>query len=233
VSIDRLLAVVGVILGLPGFVLIFSSGNAAVGDIVVAAAFLFLIVAWYVGWRLRRPPFTMKTIVVRLEIFDSGGKQARLSKTYQIRPNFRHLHQMTHRNIAADGTITDLRWNDKPISDRQIQQVLGEYEVTVDFKTPLAVGRVFEGMLSYEAANSFLEPKEGLVYVADFRSSKVTLRIDLPQSRRCTSAELYQVRGASKILLAGKAVIGENGKSITAELKRPPVGAEYGIWWEW
>lgn len=118
----------------------------------------------------------MNSVSVNLEIHDVHGVNAKLTKRYQIVPNFAYLH----RNIASDGSISNLCWNGRPIPASDIKAVLGENQVTINFKAPSAKGVAFAGALSYDLSNSFPATDEALVYVVDFPSPMVTLQIDLP-----------------------------------------------------
>ncbi len=225
---DRILSLIGILVGLPGFILLFFDGHA----LLAAAFFVAMVVLLLAAWLVSLPPFTMKSIDVELIIHEVDGSKATLSKTYQIRPNYGHLEHLTHRNIAADGSVSNIRWDDQPVPCKNIEKVMAEYHVTIRFPSPLERWRTFPGKLSYDLDNSFPATLEGLVYVADFpvKTAKITVR--LPAGRKCSKANATMVRGGRKVPIK-HLYQNDGGTQIQLKLKKPVVGAEYEIFWYW
>ena len=72
--------------------------------------------------------------------------------------NQKHLKTFTHRNIAADGRLTNFRWNGRPVNDGDIQQRVGSREIKVGWATPFELGESREGVLAYDCYDCFLGP---------------------------------------------------------------------------
>ena len=162
-QLDRWLAIAGLVIGLPSFVVLFGT-DFAVASMGAALGVVLLGAAFWVHYRASLPPYTFQRVNVHLVINDSGGRQATMTKDYEIRPNFGHLDSLTHRNIAADGSIRNFRWNDRPIEDTDIKTVVGEYVLTIRFPACLPKFKVFRGKLSYDAVDTFLGSSEAMIW---------------------------------------------------------------------
>jgi hypothetical protein len=231
-TFDRAVGITGTIIGIPGFVLLFLQGQQ-----VAAALCVLLAAVIFIGFVLHRkatdaPPFKLKSAKVLLTIHDAAGALGKIEKHYTFVPCFANMNQMTHRNIASDGTVSAISWNGQPVPATGIKEVLGEYQVTIDFRAPLTRGVAQDGILSYEIADSFPNADEALVYVVDFPTPLVEITVRLPQNRLAQSAKAFQVRGAGRSPVPS-VELNASRDTVTLRLKKPPMGAEYEIWWNW
>lgn len=230
-QLDRWLAIIGLVIGLPSFFLLFGYGVALALMGVVLCVGLFGAAGW-VRYRISLPPYSYELIVTHVKIEDSTGRSAKMSKKYKGHPNYGHLDFVTHRNIAADGDITDFRWNNNPIDKNCIECHLGEYIVTVRFGACLAAFKTFTGELSYKLHDSFPADTESLIWVADFPTTIAILKVSLPDDRPCTSVSGHISIGGTQKPLTSINTSNEN-RHIELKIKRPKVGAEYEIVWNW
>ena len=230
-SLDRGLALVGLVLALPGFLLLFLSGQEAVAVLVLVLGAGCLIGAFVVHFIWTQPPYTFKIAEVTLS-FIGGKDRALLSKEYIIRPNYRNLQQMKHKNIASDGTVKNICWNDEPVPQNKILTRLGEYAVTIDFPTTCVWLRNFTGKLSYELINSFGGNSEGIFYSVDYPTKKVIIRVNFPEDCLCIHAHATLIQGAGEKEIQDPAISSDR-KSLVLKLKRPKLGSQYGIYWQW
>lgn len=231
-NLDRWIGIVGVILGLPGFLLFFVKGQHALALLSLLILVVALVAAYLINRAGKLPPYRMKSVRVDLHLLDTLGENATLQKTYEAVPSYAHLQEMTHRNIAADGAVVNLQWDGNPIPEQWITQVLGEYHITVRFPGPLVKGKQLTCCLSYDVLRSFLQSQEALIYVCDFPAKEVNILIHFPQDRMCTEASCFRVQGAGKIPLTDP-VLDRASRTISLKLKKPEVGAEIEIWWRW
>lgn len=231
-SVDRWIGIAGLIFGIPGFILAFTTPDKAVAWLAVVLGLVLFAAAFLIRRASRLPPFRMNDVKITLDLKDNLGNEATLRKEYEAVPSYGHLQEMSHRNIAADGGITDLKWNDSPIDPTWIKQILGEYQITARFPGPLPRGKPFKCSLSYNAVSSFLQSQEGMVYVVDFPVRKVNITIRFPADRMCTRASAFRVQGAGKMPLPDP-IVDAQLKTVTVTLRKPQVGAEIEIWWDW
>jgi hypothetical protein len=178
------------------------------------------------------PPFTITTADVKLDFVGNDVKVAVLSKSYRIRPNYGHLNTMTHKNIAADGSVRNLCWDDKPIPAVDIKELLGEYVVTIRFPYALRKWREIAGKLSYEVCDSFNGNPEALIYVVDFPTKTVCIEVNFPLNRLCLDAEAFKLEGTAQHPIRNP-MISADRRNLKLLLKRPRVGSEFMIYWRW
>jgi hypothetical protein len=229
--IDRIFAIIGIIIGVPGVMILFATANETLAAFAGTLAALLLGAAFYIRYLFNAPPYSVPEALVTLE-FKGDEKRATLTKKYKICPNFAHLSQLEHRNIASDGDISNFLWNGLPISPNAISKHLGEYVIRVDLPVNPGRWRIFEGELSYELTDSFNGNPEGMEYCIDFPTKKAVLTILFPKNKRCLSAEARKMQGAGAIPIS-RPVVSNDGSRAELVLRRPTLGAKYAIHWNW
>lgn len=232
-TVDRILAVIGIAIGLPAFILTFLSGGQAATLLVAALVLAVLGAAFIIHIKTNAAPFYMKEVVLTLSIHDPEGKLATLEKKYKYQANYAHVQELSHRNIAADGSIYDIRWNGEPVPPANIATTLGEYEVSIREKTPYTKGSVYDGCLSYRMADSFPAAQEAMIYVVDFPCKVLRIIVKLPTDRKCHQVNAYRMQGAGKKEITKNLCREEDGRRISFTVKRPPLGSQYEVWWRW
>jgi hypothetical protein len=226
--------VAGVVLGLPGFFGAFLSESPTQLAFAVAAGVTglgFILGAWYVDRATGAAPFTMNFVSAELTIHDSAGKSAQLVKAYKIIPNYAHLNEIAFRNIMADGGISDLCWNDRPIPSEQIKERAGEAIVRVRFHPPLARWQEIDGKLSYKITDSFPNDTEWFGYSVDFPAKRVDLIVNLPAGRECRAARSSRIHGEEVAFQTPE--IDASRRRLSLSLQKPKVGEGYTIYWDW
>lgn len=226
------LSVTGIVIGVPGLLVLFLGPNAVAAVLTIVLLAIIGLAAWNMKRVRNRPPFSMKSVGVHLVVHDVEGIRATLSKCYSAIPQYGHLSEMTHRNIGADGAITEIKWNGELVDQAWIQQSAGQYSVNVRFPGPLTPDKEYSWTLSYNADNSFLGNQESLYYVVDFPAKEVHISVALPNSRGPKAAHCFLVQGASKKALPDPVINSQNG-TIQFTVKKPKVGSEYEIAWNW
>lgn len=231
-SFARILGIIGALLGIPGFLLLFFNGDAALGAAVLLLACVCVFGAWFWNLQGKLPPFTFKATSIVLTLEEPNGAGAMLEKQYKIKPRHHLLTTLTHRHISADGDITDICWDGVPVPADCIREEIREYEIDIKFPGPLKRGKEFPGKLSYRLANSFPAEMEGFVYFADFPTKITDITVHLPAGRVCKKAMAFKTTGAGRTPF-DEPTVSEGGRKICLEVKKPSVGSEYSIMWYW
>ena len=198
---------------------------------ILLLGFVIIGAAWLTSYYTNLPPFTVISSDSVLAFLDDAAVRARMSRTYEIRPNYAHLSEITFGNIVADGSVEAFKWNDRPLSESEIEYVIGEYRATVRFGAPLRSGKPFKGTLSNEFVNSFPARTEYILYVTDFPTKLAKITVRMPAGRHCSSVRAYKVQGADKTMIREPEVT-DDGITIQLILKRPPLG-RHAIYWDW
>jgi hypothetical protein len=231
-TLDRVLAVLGTVLALPGFFLAFFTTQQTVAAICVLLAAVIGLAAALVHYYAHLPPFHVRLLESVVQISDAGGKHADVKRTYTARSNYRQQTIMVHKNIAADGDVINITWDGKPIPTQHIEPRMKEWEVTIHFDFPLRQWADFVGTLGYEVTDSFLGNPEGVIYSVEHITRRAVLRVHLPNDRPCLTAKAYIRTGSGEDPIDGLQVL-EGNKKLELELRRPRRGSQYAIYWTW
>lgn len=225
---DRTLAIVGVVIGIPGFVIFFLSDKWA--HAVVVAFVVCACVAWFVYtvYRDRQPVFTILLLEKKLEVKDAQGTEAVFTRRQRVRINHKGITEWWCRNLAADGTIEDILIDgappDETVKSSNALHVCRRFD-------PKNRGEVWESTLTYRAVNSFVKNREEYIHYTAFKTKKVTIEVRLP--RQCGSAELYLTYSGEQRELLSAPQVSQDKMTITCEIKRPRLGAQYHVRWSW
>jgi hypothetical protein len=142
------------------------------------------------------------------------------------------LKQIEHKNIAADGEIGSIRWNDELVPEECIRNRLGEYEVQIAFPVSPRRWHEFPGKLSYDLIESFNANPESMLYCVDFPTKTASILVKLPPAKLCKHAEARKIQGAGEVAINGLAVSSDR-RTLELKLRRPTYGAQYIIHWHW
>lgn len=228
---DRVLAIVGVVLGIPGVAVLVLTADQTVAILATILAIALIAAALFIRYVLNAPPYTVREANVTLA-FPQDEQTAILSKEYRIVPNFSHLRQIEHKNIAADGQIQNIQWNDAPVPPNFIAYRLGEYEIRIDLPFHPRRWHEFSGKLSYECIGSFNGQTESIVYCVDFPTKEARIVVEFPPNRPCRASEARKIQGAGEMPIHRPEVT-PDGRRLELRLRRPTFGASYIIYWTW
>ena len=230
-TVDRVLAIVGIIIGVPAFLALFIQ-SAHKREAILS----LIIIALVVGFRMlltykrRRPQFSIRSVKKHFVIHDAAGATASFEGTRKMRANFKGATEFWYRNIVQDGSIANIKIDGK--NPDVTETVCGTTHICKRFARPLEEGEEFETSFSYDLANSFTNPKrEGVIHNNGFRTDEVELTVDLP--RPCTRAEFRRTFVGDEGELLPSPTLSNGNLRITAKVKKPLIGASYHVEWDW
>jgi hypothetical protein len=227
---DRALAIAGVLIGIPGFCLLFMSDKWVHGVLLLLVAVALGLWWMYANWRNKQPIFTIIDLKKKLIIHADDGSKATLTRIQKARVNHKGIAEWWCRNLSADGTLTNFLIDGKPPDE--ILKVSGTTQVCRRFAYPKDRGDIWESVLTYDLENSFMRPREENVHYTGFKIATMSIEIDLP--RACKSAELrFTFGGQQPELLNIKPTISPDRRNISVKIKRPRLGGQYHLCFEW
>lgn len=229
-NLDRLLGIIGIVIGVPGFLILFMSDKWIEGILVL---FLVMAIAGYQVYLYKQsqePMFTVLRLDKEVRIHDDKGTKASFERRQHMKTNHPGLVEWWCRNIAADGTITNI------LIDGQAPDVLetsaGTIRVCRRFPRPLQKGEELTIVLTYDLTNSFLKNTESVVHLNVLKTREVVMSVELP--RPCLSAETYMSYGGQQVtLINDKPAITMGNKRLEIAIKKPRLGAQYHLQWTW
>lgn len=224
-----ILALFGIILGIPGLLIALFSDAA-----IVAVIFLILCgVLFWVRWWLNQPLYTLICVEKVLTIEDVGGKKAKLIRFHEGVANHRGLNEFWCRNISADGEISNVLVDNH--APYETERRAGDLQVCTRFRQSLDRGERFSMTLSYDLTDSFLRTPEAIIHVVETKTKKLKMIVILPPSRPATNALATLSFGGlpHKRLFPPRLTGQVMGERIEFEIKAPKLGAEYRLEWDW
>lgn len=224
----RLLSILSIILGLPGFVVAISlPPYRAIGILAVVIA-LGCVFFWRV---LNLPSWTIIESQRTLQIKRADGSLATLTKRTRMRANQKGLTEFIHRNIRADGSVGNFRLDSAPVSPGDVEMRAGEYIVHERFRK-MRRWRSRDSSLTYELFNSYPESTEFTRHVPDYCTKKCRIEVRFPQGRPARSPRAYTGIGAETQQLSVPD-LSRDGCTISWERKGLRPGRPYTVEWDW
>lgn len=179
-NLDKLLAILtilGFILALPGFFLLFFDGNSAIAILCICVGILLILIAFFL-WEQNKPEIVLHSVSKELKFLNNSRDVATLTHIVIGKVN-RQTSQLTVGKVASDGAITNIKVNGNPY----IGQVLGgQRNIAVQFTPPLQKNNIFNALISFDVNNGFLGQREGVVHVTEYFTKELTYRITFPDN---------------------------------------------------
>lgn len=222
-----LLAWVGIAIGIPSFLLLFFSGQVSLGILVV----LIIIGLAWLHWFLTQPEFTIIEIEKRLIFNDPQGHSATFVRNQKARANHKGLTEFWVKGNSADGSIQNVRIDDKAPDLDHLEA--GDRALGKRFPRPLERGQQETMKLSYDIIDGFSKDTEGLIHLVSDKTKRFRVFVEFHEQRRCNSARAFLRYGGKDYKALREPEVFECGRRIEFEVRRPRLGAEYFLEWDW
>lgn len=229
--LERALAIAGLVIGLPGFVLLFVSVNVAIPIIMLVLAALACGGWYYAHFMSNQSPFTVMHNEITLS-FEDGVRLAILEKRYTIRANVRDQRQIYFRNNSADGVFEGAFVDNLPLPDHSITAEGGDLRISVKLDPPPIKGESFVVLLKLHWRDAFNLNRETLIYQPDLPTKRATLKVVFPPDIPCREPYSRLIQGSGENGYVPPTVT-SGGTSICLEIKNPKFGIEYKLGWSW
>jgi hypothetical protein len=102
----------------------------------------------------------------------------------------------------------------------------------VQFRHAKPRWKIFTGALSYEAKDSFNASHEGMVYEPDLPTRAASIKVVCPPKRTLRNPGAARMLGSGEKPMPAPEV-SSDGKTVVLSIKRPRMGEEYSIFWDW
>ncbi len=179
-----------------------------------------------------RPPFSLRQQHLVFEITKPDGSQCVCRKTLKFRCNLMDQTEYVHRNIYADGPVTDFAWNGEGVMAAPVKSA-GEWVVSIRRQPSWRVGPVHTGTLSYTVADTFRDTTEWIAYVCDRETDSAEMTICFPAARPFKRAWTTDRKAGQVTHVERDGALIQSSLELRREIKNPKIGVEYYIYWEW
>lgn len=230
-STDRILAWVGVAIGMLGLIPIFRDSPLQL-RVAYTAILVLLLVLFAVLYRSGRgPQYSTLSMKKTLELVEPDGSLARMRREQRIRVNYGQLSEIWCRNIVADGNIQRVHIDgEQPDEEKKMGCLLS---VCKRFDTPIFKGQEASIVWTYELVNSFLAKAEVLDHDVKQATRFLELTVIFPNNRPCRGAGLHELIAGDPERLLQSPTIESNGTLVKATIRRPEKGRTIRLTWDW
>lgn len=231
-TLDRVLAVLGVLLGIPAILGFFSQ---RFGEGLLLTGLVLLIVGYllYRRYEESQPLFTYLEMHKILKFHDAAATTAGFSTIVTARANHTGVSQLWFRNINADGDVTNFRIDGAPVPQNLIVKKAGSYEVCKQFDRPLRRGDTEQITLSYDLINAFSSTHEGITHVTVTKTKKLKIRVEFHSQRVGHNVRFYAAYGGGIEKDLDPPRFDNTGLALEIELEGLKTAAYYTIDWNW
>ena len=232
----NMLAGIGVVLtlliGVPSTVALLQGGNTGLGVLVLLLSLIVLAMLIGFGWYIGLPNWTVLHFSVRLVLHDDEGKSATFRKTLRLRPNKSGQQTYIHRNLSADGEITNFRVDDDVDMTTAVQQS-ADWRLPVVFKNQKRRWKECETWLAADFVDCFTKKRESFTLLVEPNTRDVELEVEFPTTSSPRDPMAIFRSSGMETELDPPPVI--NGTTLTWSITRRwrPLSGEYEIFWEW
>jgi hypothetical protein len=232
-SADRILAWLGLTIGLLGLIPIFRDSSAQL-RLAYCFALLLLLILFAVLYRSGRgPQYSTLSMRKTLVLKASDGSHAELLREQKIRVNFSSMSEIWCRNIVADGSIANLRIDGVALQDVDQEWLGCLLDIRKRFLRTLYRGDEESVLWSYDLINSFPKQKEFIDHDVTPGTQLLELVVELPEQRPCREARLEEkVAGEPSKQLKDPEIL-RSGTLVRATIRAPKEGRTIRLSWQW
>jgi hypothetical protein len=224
---EEMLAWVSLFIGLPGFALLVVNGQVVIGVLVLVLVGGVIAVSMLLG----QPQFTILEVEKVLTFHDALAHKATLVRTQRARANQNGLTEFWTRNISADGPIENIQIDNGPPDE--VKREAGDIQVCKRFPHPLRRGEKFTMVLSYDLIDSFEKKSEAVSHVVECKTKRVRLIVSFFETKPCLAGSAFLSFGGQRHKELKKPTIQHRNRRAEWEGKRPKLGGEYSLEWDW
>ena len=227
------LAILVTAVGLLGIIWSFNLAPvmlAACSLFVLAAGATILIVRYV---QSKRPEFTIADLQKILKIHDAGGRRATFERRMTATSNVDGLKEVWYRNVAADGTIGNIKIDGQDPAAGDVVVQLGLTDIRKSFDAPLKNGQQISVNVSYELRDSFLKDSEALIHVVNYKTKRLRLTVEFPADRPFKRAVWTELYGGARPHTIAEFRAAQDNYRLEVEMEDPKRGGNYELRWEW
>lgn len=225
--IDRIIAIIGVLLGAVSVVTMLFTPYASASILALTLIAGVATLGVVVSRAFDRPLFRVDA--EKRSISRQQGHWY-VRRELSLRPNFPHLRSVVLRIPRRDGDLANFAWNDVPIPAEEINLVGNAYNITIKFASPRKRGELSVGTLEYVDRSADEANGELAVYVAEFPTRVAEIEVSGISRSGPSEPRVFMREGATELLLDSSSTTRPGPGRIRTLFKTPRVGVEYVIY---
>lgn len=232
----RLIEFVVAVVGVPSALGYLFSDSVVIAILTGILALVVVVGYFYVRRLLNRPPFAVTDVDIDLAFHDPSGEHVTAITTQRIRSNQRELPQIRILNISSDGSIENIRVDDKPIDENpDIRQEVeaGIIYVVKQFRPPLMRGQKGSAKVTIDAVDAFNMNPAGFNHQVAPETDRVRIKIHFNSGKVCHSARAFLRFGGVIQKELPVPEVSDHGTELVHEVSKPQPGLQYRVEWRW
>jgi hypothetical protein len=226
-KIQDLIALISLVLSIPGFFLIFVKGEFLIGILLLL---LVLGLAIYY-WHQKCPMVTQLEVSKVLTFKDAQASSASLEQTVKARANHKGLTEYWIGNLSADGRVTNICIDGKPPD--LTETLIKDLRIGKRFNRAKKYWEEFSLHVTMDAVNCFPEKTEGLIHIVDHETRTLKIEVIFHEGKPVRQSWATLRLGAEVYDVSPPPEISENGRRLYFEVKNPRLSGHYFIEWNW
>jgi len=224
---EEIIAWISLFIGLPGFALLIFNGQVVIGVLVLVLVGGVIAISVVLGL----PQFTILEVEKVLTFHDATAHMARLVRTQRARANQNGLTEFWTRNISADGRIENIQIdNGRPDDERR---EAGDIQVCKRYPHPLKRGQIFTMVLSYDLIDSFSNANEAVSHIVEGKTKRLQIVVNFHELKPVLTASAFLSFGGQIHKELEKPTVEHRNRRAEYVHKKPKLGGEYSLEWEW
>jgi hypothetical protein len=220
-------ALISIVVGIPGLLYFFLSGQWVIGILTVLVIAGVVAAAWFVN----QPQVTLLHNDKNLTFNDKDARSATQRSDIKLRANHKGVQMIRLGSLSTDGSVQEITIDNKPPSRQQVRA--GEIEILKEFRNPLERGQVETLRVTTTYINSFEKDTESFTHVVAHKTKKLTLTTNFHSKRPCRTTRAYLRYGGQVHQALSRVEVSSDRCRARLEVKRPKLGAEYTMEWDW
>ena len=221
------MAIISLVITVPGFLILFVSGFMALGVVT----FVLALGVGFFYWWSEQPPFTIKEVEKTLVFQDPQGHRAKVSRTQTARANQTGITEIWVGNIRTDGSIENVHVDGQPPDDDEIR--VGVRRICKRYPRGQQRGQDYRMTISFDAIDSFANSTEVYEHLVTTKTKKLKMRINFHPDRPCGAVKAYLQYGGQTHQPLKDPWVSDDRTEVLFEMSKPKEGSEYALEWTW
>jgi len=231
-KLDRILAILGLLLAIPGVLVLFQSPHKEAGFLF--ASILCLVFAYtshFYWWEFRQSFFTHFEVNKTVTFQDPQARVVRVETRIKSRVNHSGITQLWFRNFQPGDKYRRVTVDERPPGSTKTKG--GSLDFCKEFDRPQTSQGTFETKVSYEVHDAFplTNPDEFFItHVVGTPTKLLRLRVRFHNAKigRNVRGVVTGLSGAERIR-----EIPVDSELAQYEIRNPRIGSRHTIEWEW
>ena len=195
IKFSDILGIVGLLLGIPGFLLLFINSRAALGVVVLL---MVIGIFWYFWDSNFRPELTLLQVRKHLKVNDTLGQTAILKHYVKFKVHCKGIAQYWFTGISSDGTIDINQIKIDNLKPDLVRTDAGQIRVCKQLPL-LDRGDIFELEMELPVLDALTESEEKLIHRIAEPTKSLAIEIEFPDGRWAKTARASRGIGGSNL----------------------------------